>query len=220
MRYDLAIFDLDGTILNTLDDLAAATNAALAQSGYPQRTIDEVRRFVGNGIRLLIERAVPQGTGKEDIDRVHRDFTAYYKVHCADQTKPYDGIEELINRLRAAGCRTAVVSNKADYAVQELVVQYFPGLFDYAVGEREGISRKPSPDSVNEVLRKLEVSRERAVYIGDSDVDIETAANAGMDCLSVSWGFRDIPFLKEHKASRIVDHPEELGNIILDCPVG
>lgn len=210
MKYKLVIFDMDGTILNTLDDLADSTNYALLANGLPERTIGEVRSFVGNGIRRLIERAVPAGTDAAQLDRVHESFTAHYKAHCADKTKPYDGILELIRDLRAAGCRTAVVSNKADYGVQTLCRDYFPGLFDMAVGEREGIRKKPSPDSVNEVLKKLSVVRADAVYIGDSDVDIETARNAGLDCIAVEWGFRGREFLIEHGAGRLVKEPREI----------
>lgn len=210
MRYDLAIFDLDGTILNTLEDLADSLNAALEKSGYPRRTVEEVRRFVGNGIRKLIERGVPKGTETESVNRVHRDFTEYYKVHCADKTRPYDGISELLTALKKAGCRTAVVSNKADYGVQELCSRYFQGMFDMAVGEREGILKKPAPDSVNEVLRRLGVKREKAVYIGDSEVDIMTAVNAGMDSIIVSWGFREEEFLREQGAKIMVSRPEEI----------
>jgi len=185
MQYQLAIFDMDGTILNTLQDLTNSLNAALAKSGYPQHTAEEVRFFVGNGIRKLIERGVPAGTPVEQIDTVHHDFTAHYQVHCADTTQPYDGIPELLQTLRRAGCKTAVVSNKADYAVQELCKQYFDGMFDFAVGEREQILKKPAPDSVNEVLQKLQIDRRQAVYIGDSDVYIQTAKNAAMDGIFV-----------------------------------
>ena len=215
MRYQLAIFDLDGTILDTLEDLTDSVNAALCKSGYPERTIDEVRRFVGNGIRKLMERAVPEGTAVQDIDRVHSDFTEHYKVHCADKTRPYKGIPELLTVLRKAGCKTAVVSNKADYGVQELCSQYFDGMFDFAVGERTGILRKPSPDSVNEVLRVLGVDRSQAVYIGDSEVDVKTAANANMDHIIVTWGFRDKVFLREQGAKVFVSEPEEIERIIL-----
>jgi len=216
MKYKLAVFDLDGTILNTLDDLADSLNHCLSVFKMPERTIDEVRRFVGNGIRKLIERAVPENSSDDDINMVYNEFIKYYGEHCSDKTKAYDGIENLIENLRKSGCHTAVVSNKADYAVQELCRKYFNGCFDYAVGEREGISRKPSPDSVNEVLEKLNISRKDSVYIGDSDVDIMTAANAGMDCISVSWGFRDCEFLKEHGASLIVDSPDEIRKLILE----
>lgn len=214
MKYMIAIFDLDGTILNTLEDLADSTNYALKTYGYPERTMDEVRQFVGNGIRKLMERAVPEGTPVEEIDRVHETFTAHYKVHCADKTRPYDGIMELLQNLKKDGCKLAVVSNKADYGVQELCKQYFDGVFDFAVGEREGIRKKPAPDSVNEVLKTLGCSRDRAVYIGDSDVDIQTAANAQMDHIIVEWGFRDIPFLISKGAKVLVEKPEEILEIV------
>lgn len=215
MKYTLAVFDLDGTILDTLGDLAASLNFALAENGLPARTKDEVRMFVGNGIRLLIERGVPSGTPVSVTDRVHSDFTAHYSRHCADTTKPYDGIKELIYALRAAGCKTAVVSNKADYAVQSLCRDYFPSMLDAAVGERANVRKKPEPDSVNEVLRELSVNRADAVYIGDSDVDIRTAANAGMDGIFVGWGFRGEKFLKEHGAAVIVKKPSEISDIII-----
>ncbi len=214
MKYMIAIFDLDGTILNTLEDLADSTNYALKTCGYPERTMDEVRQFVGNGIRKLMERAVPEGTPVEEIDRVHETFTAHYKVHCADKTRPYDGIMELLQNLKKDGCKLAVVSNKADYGVQELCKQYFDGIFDFAVGEREGIRKKPAPDSVNEVLKTLGCSRDRAVYIGDSDVDIQTAANAQMDHIIVEWGFRDVPFLIAKGAKVLVEKPEEILEIV------
>ena len=214
MKYMIAIFDLDGTILNTLEDLADSTNYALKTCGYPERTMDEVRQFVGNGIRKLMERAVPEGTPVEEIDRVHETFTAHYKVHCADKTRPYDGIMELLQNLKKDGGKLAVVSNKADYGVQELCKQYFDGVFDFAVGEREGIRKKPAPDSVNEVLKTLGCSRDRAVYIGDSDVDIQTAANAQMDHIIVEWGFRDVPFLIAKGAKVLVEKPEEILEIV------
>lgn len=215
MAYKLAIFDLDGTILDTLEDLADAMNYALGEHGYPGRTIEEVRRFVGNGIRKLIERAVPAGLAKEEIDRVHETFSAYYQQHCADKTRPYEGVLQLLERLRAAGCLTAVVSNKADAAVQPLCRRYYNGLFDYAVGERTGIRRKPDPDSVQEVLRRLQVEAADAVYIGDSEVDIQTAKNAGLDSIIVTWGFRDRDYLESQGGRRFVDRPEEIEQIIL-----
>ena len=215
MKYKLAIFDLDGTLLDTLDDLADSLSHTLAAAKLPPRTRDETRRFVGNGIHKLIERAVPAGSPDALIDNIEREFRGYYKLHCADKTKPYDGIIELIDRLRANGCKTAVVSNKGDFAVQELVEQYFPGRLDCAVGERAGVRTKPAPDSVNAVLEQLRVNRADTVYIGDSDVDIDTAKNAGMDSISVLWGFRDREFLTEHGAMRFVTTPREIGDIIL-----
>ncbi len=213
--YKLAVFDMDGTILDTLEDLKDSTNFALEKCGYPTRSYDEVRRFVGNGIRKLIERAVPEGLTTEQIDRVHEVFTEHYKVHCADKTKAYDGIKPLLEKLRASGVKTAVVSNKADYGVQELCKEYFDGLFDYAVGEREGIRRKPAPDAVNEALRVLGMSKSEAVYIGDSDVDFETAKNAELPCISVLWGFRDEEFLREKGATLFVRDPAEIYDIIM-----
>lgn len=215
MAYKLAIFDLDGTILNTLEDLADATNYALGEHGYPGRTIEDVRRFVGNGIHKLIERAVPDSLTEEEIDGVHETFSAYYEQHCADKTRPYEGILQLLQHLRAAGCLTAVVSNKADVAVQPLCKHYYEGLFDYAVGERADIRRKPAPDSVQEVLRRLQVEAADAVYIGDSEVDIQTAQNAGLDSIIVTWGFRDRAYLESQGGRRFVDRPEEIEEIVL-----
>lgn len=190
MKYKLAIFDLDGTILDTLEDLKNSVNYALEINGFPIRTREEVRTFIGNGIRKLIERAVPNGTEMKKIDKVFCDFKEYYGEHSMDTTKPYDGIVEIINKIRSEGMKTAVVSNKADFAVQKLCDEFFYGLFDFVVGEREGIRRKPAPDSVNEVLKKIEIDKKDAVYIGDSDVDVETANNADIDCIAVLWGFR------------------------------
>ena len=216
VRYKLIIFDLDGTILNTLDDLTDSLNYALDKSGYPLHPLEEVRSFVGNGIRKLIERGVPAGTNTESIDNVHRDFTEHYKIHCADKTKPYNGILELLNTLRECGCKTAVVSNKADYAVQELCIKYFTNLFNVSVGERYGILKKPSPDSVNEVIRQLKTNKEDVVYIGDSDVDIATAQNAGIDSIIVDWGFRERDYLKKMGAKVIVSNTDEIKKIILN----
>lgn len=215
MNYRLAIFDLDGTILDTLEDLWQSGNYALHRNGLPERTIDEVRSFVGNGIRRYLMQAVPEDAGEEMIDRVHADFTAHYSEHCAEHTKPYAGIPELLTALRDAGIRTAVVSNKPDYGVQTLIRDYFPDMFDYAVGEREGVRRKPAPDAVNAVLDALSVPCEQAVYIGDSDVDIETAKNAGMPCISVDWGFRSTKFLIDHGAKLIISKPSELSELLL-----
>lgn len=210
MRKQLVIFDLDGTLLDTLDDLADAVNWALAEEQLPLRTREEVRAFVGNGIRNLIERAVPAGTEVAQTDRVFAGFKARYAGHCADKTRPYPGILELLARLRAEGIRTAVVSNKADFAVQTLCRDYFPGLVDCAVGERAGIPKKPAPDSVQEVLRALKISREQAVYVGDSEVDVVTARNAGMDGILVLWGFRDRQTLERAGAKTFAATAEEL----------
>lgn len=212
MKYRLAIFDLDGTLLDTLEDLADSTNYVMRQFGYPERTIAEVRSFVGNGIRKLLERSAPKGTPTEEIDRMFEKFKEYYGAHCADKTKPYDGVMELLASLQKQGVKLAVVSNKADYAVKALCEQYFPGYFDVAVGERTGIARKPAPDTVNEVLRNLQMDKSQAVYIGDSEVDVQTAKNAKMDCIAVDWGFRDANVLKEAGAESIVSTPAKILN--------
>ena len=213
-RYKLAIFDLDGTILNTLEDLTDSTNHALESLDLPTRSIDEVRRFVGNGIRLLIERAVPAETAEAIKDKVFAEFKAYYKEHSAVKTKPYDGIAELFAELRTSGCLVAVLSNKADFAVQDLCKDYFPGLIDYAAGEKEGIRRKPAPDAVLAILEKYQVAPEDAVYIGDSEVDVETAVNAGVSGISVTWGFRSKEWLAEHGAINSADSVDELKNLL------
>lgn len=212
--YKLIIFDLDGTILNTLEDLADSTNYALSRNYFPERTIDEVREFVGNGIGRLIERAVPDGMGPAVVEKVLADFKVYYGEHCADKTKPYDGIKEVIGKLKKQGYMTAVVSNKADFAVQQLCEDYFSGLFDFVVGEREGIRRKPAPDSVLEVLERLHIEKKNTLYIGDSEVDIQTADNAGVDQVSVEWGFRKREYLLSQGARRIVKVPEEILSIL------
>lgn len=214
MKYQLAFFDLDGTILNTLDDLADSLNHVLAQHGFPQHTADEVRMMVGNGILKLIKRALPNGTEQTTVEAVYNDFNAYYKLHSADKTKPYDGINEMLEQLKSKGVKLAVVSNKADYAVQDLCAKYFGGIFDAVAGEKTGVPKKPAPDAVNNILAELGIERKNSVYIGDSDVDLQTAANAEMDCIAVNWGFRDEKLLRENGARVIVSSPNEIVEII------
>jgi len=215
MGYKLAVFDMDGTILNTIDDLTDATNHALEAFGFPTHTVDEVRFFVGNGIAKLIERATPQGTSPEMREKVRAAFMDYYIIHSADRTGPYDGITGLLERLKAAGVKTAVVSNKPDVAVRDLVVKYFDGLFDAAVGDMEGQRTKPAPDMCNKIFEKLGTGPEDSVYIGDSDTDIQTARNSGTDEILVSWGFRGRAFLEEHGAKRICDTTDEVYDSIV-----
>lgn len=212
--YKLMIFDMDGTILDTLEDLTDSLNYVLKAHAFPERTLEEVRSFVGNGIRKLVERGLPAGTSPDIAEKVYQDFMAYYQEHCADKTKPYDGVIELIQKLREDGRKTAVVSNKADDAVQILCKQYFDRLFDAAVGVKPTSQRKPSPDMVDEILKKLNIDRSEAVYIGDSEVDLATAKNAGMDCICVAWGFRGRKFLESMGAEWIVSAPEEIRNFI------
>jgi phosphoglycolate phosphatase len=193
--YQAIIFDLDGTLLNTLEDLAASTNYALVCMGFPTRTLAEVRKFVGNGVAKLMERAVPNGTSPEEITKTLEVFKTHYAEHCEDKTAPYEGITALLDALLADGKTIAVVSNKIDSAVSVLCKKYFGDRITLCIGDKEGICKKPSPDSVNETLRILNIKKEDAVYIGDSEVDIETAKNAEMDCISVTWGFRDMDML-------------------------
>lgn len=213
MRYDTYIFDLDGTLLNTINDLAASCNYALRSCGMPERTVDEVRRFVGNGVRLLMVRAIPGGDSNPRFDEAYAIFRQHYLHHSLDTTKPYDGIEELIAELNAAGKHVAVVSNKFYAATQALVRHFFGDTIKVAIGEREDIRKKPAPDTVLEALRQLDMPAEAAVYIGDSDVDIDTARNCGMPCISVLWGFRDRQFLIDHGATTLVSEPREIAEI-------
>lgn len=206
----LIIFDLDGTLLETLEDLHAAVNYALRTAGFPERSLDEVRNFVGNGIRLLVERAVPQGTDKPVTDRVFDSFKAYYSEHCTVKTAPYAGIEGVLVQLKAQGCLLGVVSNKADEPVKAIIGHYFPGVFDYVVGERAGVRKKPAPDTVFETAKALGCTVDELCYVGDSDVDARTAKNAGCRCILVSWGFRERRLLESFSFAAVVDTPEEL----------
>ena len=216
MKYELVIFDLDGTILDTLEDLRDSMNHALVKYGYPIRSIDEIRSFVGDGLLMLTRRAIAPETDEKMIQTVLAEQKAYYKEHCADKTKPYEGIMELLDELKKAGCKLAVVSNKADYAVQILCEQYFPGIFHMTVGEKENVRKKPAPDSVNAVLQELKVDRTNAVYVGDSEVDIETAKNADLDAVLVTWGFRDAKFLRERGAKTLVDTANALKSALIN----
>jgi phosphoglycolate phosphatase len=210
MKYKAIIFDLDGTLLDTLTDLAEGTNYALRVNGFPERTIDEIRRFVGNGARKLIERAVPEGQVEAALEKVRQSFDIYYKEHCKDHTGPYPGIMEMLKELAQKGFALGVVSNKPDFAVQELIPEYFPGLFDSVSGEREGVAKKPAPDLIWEAMKKLQVNSSETIYVGDSEVDLEAAANAGIHCISVAWGFKGRKFLEEHQAEVIIEKPLEI----------
>ena len=208
--YRTAVFDLDGTILDTLEDLYGSVNTALRSVNLPARSREEVRQAVGNGVFRLMQLSVPPETPEAVLQQAFSVFQADYAVHCADHTAPYPGIPQMLGRLRVAGIRLAVVSNKSDSAVQKLIRQYFPGLFDSVAGEQPGVRRKPAPDTVNRCLAELSADRKTAVYIGDSEVDLETAANAAMDVISVSWGFRDRQVLERLGSPLIVSTAEEL----------
>lgn len=210
MKYKLAIFDMDGTILSTLDDLANGVDYALSENGLPARSKQETRAALGRGVRFLIEQSVPAGLSDAEISKVEDDFLKYYKVHSMDNTKPYDGIVELIKEVRASGVKTAVVSNKIDSAVKELCANFFEGAFDVAYGERIGIPRKPDPKPINAIIDEFGLSKNEVVYIGDSEVDLLTANNAKIDHIIVTWGFRDRAFLEQNGAKNLVESMEEL----------
>ena len=214
MKFDTVIFDLDGTILDTLEDLRDSVNFALSKNDLPCRTTEEIRSFVGNGIRLLIERAVPENTEISIVDNCFNDFKAHYKTNSTNKTKPYDGITDVLNELKTACIKLALVSNKADFAVQEIVGKYFPDIFHYATGEKEGVRRKPYPDSVFATMEYLGSDKNNTVYIGDSEVDVETARNCGIPCVAVTWGFRDKEALAELNPEYIIDEAKQIIDIL------
>lgn len=222
MPYTTVLFDLDGTLLNTLSDLHGSTNRALSQFGFPARTIDEIRAFVGNGIQKLIDRAVPCETDDKTRGAVLEAFKTDYAVHCADETAPYEGILSMLETLKEKNIKTAIVSNKADFAVKALARQYFPGLVTTALGESPLIPKKPDPAMIRAVLDELGSDSSKALFVGDSDVDFDTAMNAGIDAVLVDWGFRSRDLLleklealpKERRGS-VVSSTDELLSVIL-----
>lgn len=209
-KFETVIFDLDGTLLDTLEDLADAVNYALRTMEMPERTIKEVQSFVGNGVKRLMELSVPDGFANPKFAEAFEKFKAYYGVHCNDKTRVYDGVLPLLKELKAEGYALAIVSNKLDGAVKELAEIYFEGVVPVAIGEKEGVLRKPAPDTVYKALEELHMPAESAVYVGDSDVDLMTAKNAGLPCISVLWGFRSETFLREHGAERFARTPQEV----------
>ena len=210
--YNTYIFDLDGTLLDTITDLAASCNYALRTHGMPEHSVDDVRRFVGNGVRKLMERAIPNEAENPDFEATFATFREHYMHHSLDTTQPYPGIPETLEELKARGCRLAVVSNKMMAATVELCHHFFPNTIEVAIGEHEaeGIRKKPAPDTVFAALRELGVEKDGAVYVGDSDVDVQTAVNSGLPCISVLWGFRDRDFLIQHGAKTFISAPSEL----------
>lgn len=208
----IVIFDLDGTLLNTLQDLTDSTNFALNRCDYPQRTLDEVRNFVGNGVLKLIERAVPENTSANDIQNCLKIFKEHYKNNMFNKTAPYSGIIAMLKKLKNDGYKTAIVSNKFDSAVKDLCIKYFGSLIDFSAGENElaGIRKKPAPDTVLKVLKEFNLSSDEAIYVGDSEVDIQTAKNANIDCISVLWGFKNKEFLLNNGAKILISKPDEI----------
>lgn len=210
------IFDLDGTLLNTLEDLCDSTNFALNKFGYPSRTLEEVRRFVGNGVKLLIERAIPQGADNPDFEECLATFKEHYKNNMYNKTSPYAGVLDMLKELRLKGIQTAVVSNKFDAAVKELCKKYFGDLIQIAIGENEaaGVRKKPAPDSVFKAITDLKLSIENVVYVGDSETDVQTSKNADIHCIGCTWGFRDKSVLIEQGADYIIESPVELPELV------
>ena len=204
-----AIFDLDGTLLYTLEDLKDSVNFALEKFGYPKRTLEEVRVFVGNGVRLLMERAIPNGTENKDFEDCLKCFKEHNAKNMYNKTKPFDGILDMLDELKIRGYKIGVVSNKFDLAVKELCKSYFDNKIEIAIGESEaeGIRKKPYPDSVFKAMEILNCSKNKTFYLGDSEVDIETAQNSGLKCISVTWGYKDEQFLKAHGAKLIAHKP-------------
>lgn len=204
------VFDLDGTLLNTLDDLAGSTNYALEQYGFPTRTTEEVRRFVGNGVGKLIERALPGGRENERFDEVLACFKSHYVGHCMVKTDLYPGIADMLDVLKKDGYKVPIVSNKLQGGVDELYRHYFKDTVQVAVGERADVRRKPAPDMVNLALQELGSEKSEAVYVGDSDVDVATASQSGLPCISVLWGVRDREFLVQHGATCFAGTPADI----------
>ena len=213
-NYDTVIFDLDGTLLNTLEDLADAVNFVMRANRYPERTIEEVRCFVGNGIRRLMEQAVPEHVIGEEFERVFEEFKNYYTEHCQIKTCAYEGIMPLLSCLYEKGYAMAIVSNKNHAAVCELNNIYFKEFIKVAIGQKDGIRKKPAPDTVIQALKELGKDKEKAIYVGDSEVDFATAKNSGMDCALVTWGFRTVEELAEFSPTAFIDKPEELLGVL------
>lgn len=205
---------MDGTILNTIDDIAAAVNYILMKNNMEPRTVDEVKGFVGNGLYRTLKLSLRKELSEEEMSQMFDEFVAYYKEHSAINTRPYDGIVEAIKVLKDKGCKVAVVSNKRQEAVEELCEEFYKGLFDIALGDQDGIARKPAPDMVNKVLEFWNINNSEAIYVGDSEVDILTAKNSKLDCISVSWGFREKETLTDNGATVIVDTPEEMVKMV------
>lgn len=214
MKYKAIVFDLDGTLTDTLADLKNSVNHALSEFGFPARSLEEIRSFVGNGVRRLIYLSVPENTPDEVSEKCLDVFKAYYKDHSCVETKPYDGIIEVLSELKSRGIKTAVVTNKMHEAAVDIVKLFFDGLIDVTIGQIDGVAQKPQPDSVFLALQKLGVSKDNAAYVGDSEVDCMTAQNAGIPCIGVTWGFRDREILEINGAEFIFDKAENILDII------
>ncbi len=214
MKFKALVWDLDGTLLNTIDDLRDAVNYAMTVHGFPTHTTEEMKQYVGRGIRYMLACAVPAGESNPQFEDVLNTFVPYYEAHCQDKTAPYEGISESLAALRAAGCKMAVVTNKIQSAAEELVARMFPDI-DIVVGDSPAVKRKPAPDGVYLALEKLGITGSDAAYIGDSDIDYATATNASLPCLSVLWGFRTREQLESIGADTFFASPRALTDYIL-----
>ena len=215
MRYKAVLFDMDGTVLDTLDDLADSVNRSLREFGLPEVSRFQVGQSLGNGAKYLIRHCLPEGSDEAFCEQVLAFYKPWYDAHCRIKTKPYDGILQLMVALRADGIRQAIISNKPDSAVQELAEAFFPRLMDVVIGESPAVKRKPSPDTVLAAASQMGLMASDCVYIGDTEVDLETARNAGMDCIPVSWGFRTEEQLRAAGAEEIIRSPEDLKKKLL-----
>lgn len=214
MNYNTVVFDLDGTLLDTLQDLAESVNEMLRQNGYPQRSEKEIRSFLGHGAMMLIKSALPEGTSDEEVERCLEFYRPIYKQNMNNHTQPYEGIMELLHTLRQHNVKMAVVSNKPDAPCAALVKNLFNGYIEIAIGDRPDVPRKPAREAVDEALKLLGAAPKNAVYVGDSEVDVLTARNAGIPCVAVTWGFRDRDVFEQEKAEYIIDKPDELLTIL------
>lgn len=210
----IVVFDLDGTLIDTLDDLMDSVNVQLEKFGYPLRSRKEIRDFVGNGNLLLMKRSFGEDAPSDVIDASYEGFKAYYKDHCMDKTKPYDGILDVLKAVKEKGYKTAIVSNKVDFATKQLSKQWFGNLIDYAQGQEDNLLMKPAPDAIYKVLNILGEKLEDAVYVGDSNVDVQTAKNANMDMITVTYGFRDEDVLIKLGAQNFAHTPQEILNYL------
>ena len=215
MKYQAVLFDMDGTVLDTLDDLCDSINHSLAEFSLPQVSREHVRQCLGNGAAFLVSHSIPAGSSPELEADVLAFYKPWYDAHCLIKTAPYEGILPMMQSLKEQGLRLAIISNKPNRAVQELSDAFFPGLLELSVGESPSVRRKPAPDTVLTAVSQIGLSVDQCVYVGDSEVDLQTARNAGMDCISVTWGFRDESQLIEAGASVLVRTPEELESFLL-----
>ena len=214
MKYNTVIFDLDGTLINTLEDLTDSVNFAMREYGFPERTVEEVNRFVGNGVARLVNLSLPENTSEEIRGKCLAAFKKHYTAHSMDKTAPYPGIKQAVSELKNAGVRLAVVTNKMQEAATDIVRGFFGDTIDIVIGQVDSLPQKPAPDGVWRAIDMLGSARSESVYIGDSEVDCATAKNANLPVIGVTWGFRDRKVLEENKADYIIDDPGEILNII------